>query len=104
MMKIDFYFIWKALFILKIFESLSWLFGHVSKQLDKKDKINLEFYDVTAWLTNNCNTHIGQYLKKKDNQTVKFGQLIDYKTKNIFLGKSYTKCVKKLVPGSFVQN
>ena len=22
-------------------------------------------YDVTAWLTNNCNTHIAQYLPKE---------------------------------------
>ena len=34
MMKNAFYFISKALFILKIFNFLSWLFGHVEKQLD----------------------------------------------------------------------
>ena len=34
MKKIDFYFISKAIFILKIFNFLSWLFGHVSKRLD----------------------------------------------------------------------
>ena len=43
---------------------LSWLFGYVAKQLDKKRKFNVKFYDVTAWLTNNCNTHIAQYLEK----------------------------------------
>ena len=31
MMKNDFYFILKALFVLKIFKFLSWLFGHVEK-------------------------------------------------------------------------
>ena len=40
-------------------------FGHVAKRLDKKDKVNFKFYDVTAWLTNNCNTHIGRYIEKK---------------------------------------
>ena len=30
-MKNAFYFIWKALFILKVFKFLSWLFGHVEK-------------------------------------------------------------------------
>ena len=30
-MKIAFYFILKALFVLKIFKSLSWLLGHVGK-------------------------------------------------------------------------
>ena len=32
MMKNDFYFILKALFVLKIFKFLSWLFGHVGKR------------------------------------------------------------------------
>ena len=33
-MKNAFYFTLKALFVLKIFKFLSWLFGHVEKQLD----------------------------------------------------------------------
>ena len=64
MMKNTFYFMSKALFVLKIFKFLSRLFGHAAKWLDKKDKVNFKFYDITAWLTNNCNTHIVQYLKK----------------------------------------
>ena len=54
----------KALFILKIFKFLSWLFGHVGRWYDKKDKIHFKFYDITAWLTNNCHTYIAQYLEK----------------------------------------
>ena len=64
MMKNDFYFTSKALFVLKIFKFLSWLFRHVVKWLDKKDKVDFKFYEVTAWLTSNCNTHIVQYLEK----------------------------------------
>ena len=64
MMKNAFYSISKTLLVLKIFKFLSWLFGHVAKRLDKKDKFSFKFYDVTAWLTNNCNTHIAQYLEK----------------------------------------
>ena len=63
-MKNAFYFTAKALYVLKILQFLSSLFGHVAKWLDKKNKVNFKFYDVTAWLTNNCNTHIAQYLKK----------------------------------------
>ena len=63
-LKKAFYFTSKALFVLKIFKFLFWLFGHVTKQLDWKDKVNLKFFDVTAWLANNCNTHIAQYLEK----------------------------------------
>ena len=29
-----------------------------------KDKFNFEFYEVTAWLKNNCNINIAQYLEK----------------------------------------
>ena len=58
------YFTSKALFILKIFKFLSWIFGRVAKWLDWKDKVNFKFYDVTAWLKNKCNTHIAQYLEK----------------------------------------
>ena len=63
-MKNIFYFTSKALFVLKIFKFLPWFFGHLAKRLDKKDKINFKFYDVTAWITSNCNTHIAQYLEK----------------------------------------
>ena len=64
MMKNAFYFTSKARFVLKIFKFLSSLFDHVIKQLDQKDKVNLKFCDVTTWLTNNCNTHIAQYLER----------------------------------------
>ena len=37
MMKNAFYFTLKALFVLQIFNFLSWLFGHVAKRLDWKD-------------------------------------------------------------------
>ena len=61
-MKNAFYFTFKAL---KMFEFLSRLFGNVEKRLEKKNKVNFKFYDVTTWLTNNFNTHITQYLKKQ---------------------------------------
>ena len=63
MMKNALYLTSKALFVLKIFKFLSWLFDHVAKWLDKKDKVNFKFYDATAWLTNSCNMYIAQYLK-----------------------------------------
>ena len=33
------------------------------KGLIIKIKVNFEFYDVTAWLTNNYNTHVAQYFQ-----------------------------------------
>ena len=64
MMENAFYFTSNALFALKIFTFLHWLFSHVSKRLDYKDKVNFKFYDVTDWLTNYFDTHIAQYLEK----------------------------------------
>ena len=62
MMKNAFYFILKALFVLKIFKFLSWLFGHVGKTAWLENKVNFKIHDVTTWLTNNYNTHVAQYL------------------------------------------
>ena len=63
-----FYFMLKALFVLKIYKLLSWLFGHVGKWFDLKAKFNFKIYDVTEWTTYNYNTYIPQYLRSKGNQ------------------------------------
>ena len=55
----------KALFVLGIITFLSWLFGYAEKRLDKKTTVNFNTCDVTNWTTDNYNTHIIQYLKKK---------------------------------------
>ena len=49
-------------------------------------------YDVTGWEANNCNTHMDQYLEKKGNEAIKFGQVIEYNTRKFFLEKPYTNC------------
>ena len=38
--------------------------GHVEKQLDLKDQINFQTYDVTTWETNNFQDSTHLYLKK----------------------------------------
>ena len=40
----------------------------------------------------------------KGNQTIKFGQLIECNMRNIFLEKSYTNVVEKLVPNPFLES
>ena len=62
-MKNAFYFTSKSFFVVKIFKVFVLLFGQAAERLDKKDKVNFKFYNATAWLTNNCNTHIAQYLE-----------------------------------------
>ena len=39
--------------------------------------------------------------RSKGNQTTKFGQLIEYNMRNIFLETSYTKCGEKASPRRF---
>ena len=49
--------------------------------------------------------HILPYISRsKDNQTVKFGQLIEYNMTKIFVGKSYPNVMEKLVPNPFLKN
>ena len=40
----------------------------------------------------------------KGKEAIKLGQLIEYNKKNIFLGKSYTKCGGKTSPKPFHKN
>ena len=39
--------------------------------------------------------------RSKGNQTMKFGQLIEYNMRNIFLVISYTKCAGETIPRPF---
>ena len=41
--------------------------------------------------------------RSKGNKTIKFGQLIEYNTRNIFLENSYTKCGKETIPRPFLK-
>ena len=42
--------------------------------------------------------------RSKGKQTMKFGPLIEYNKRNIFLEKSHTKCDRKTVPRLFSKN
>ena len=42
--------------------------------------------------------------RSKDNQTIKFGQLIEYNMRNIFLEKSYGKYGRETSPRPFLKN
>ena len=53
--------------------------------LIKTIRLISDIYDVTTWLTNNCNTH--NISRSKGNQTMKFGQLMERDMRNIFLKK-----------------
>ena len=100
MMKNVFYFTSKAILVFKIFEFLSWFFGHVAKWVDKKDKANFKFYDVTAWLTNSCKHILPNMASSKGTQRKKFGQLIECNMRKIFT----ENVMEKLIPDLFLKN
>ena len=91
MMKNTFYFTFKALFVLKIFKFLFWLFGHVENDLNRK--IGL----ISKCMTSQPDKQtiamhiLSNIFRSKDNQTVTFGQLLKYTMRNIFLQKSCAK-------------
>ena len=64
MMKNVFHFFLKALFVIRVFNFLSWRFGYAENRRDWRDTVNFKIYDVTAWKTDNCNAHVTQYLEK----------------------------------------
>ena len=39
--------------------------------------------------------------RNKDNQTMKFGQIVEYNMRNIFVEKLYTKCGGEAIPKPF---
>ena len=65
MMKKDFYFIWKALFILKILVLSLWSCSKSNFVKEIKEiKFVSKFMTPKNWLTKNYNTYIGQYITK----------------------------------------
>ena len=42
--------------------------------------------------------------RSKDDQAMKFGQLIKHSMRNSFLEKSYTECGKEIIPRPFSKN
>ena len=96
MMKNAFYFILKALFVLKIFKFLSWLFGHVENELIRKIRL------ISTFMTSQpgqqrITTHILLNISRtKGNQALKFGQLIEHPKRNIFLQKFCRKWVGEI--------
>ena len=53
MMKNAFYFTLNAIFVLKMFNFLSWPFWHAGKRIVKEAKVNFKICDVADWATNN---------------------------------------------------
>ena len=91
MMKNIFYFILKVLSVLKIFRLLSRLFGHVGKtaRLEKGwiRCLTSKFMTSQPGLQTIAIHILSNISQSKGNQTMKFGQLIEYNKRNVFLQK-----------------
>ena len=85
MMKNAFYFILKSLFVLKIFKFLSRLFGHVGNSLIRKIRLTSKFMTSLLGLQRIAIHIFPNISQSKGNQTMKFGELIEYNKRNIFL-------------------
>ena len=102
MMKNASYFTLKALFAPKIFKFLYYLFGHVDKWLDQKGKVN---FKIMTWQPEKQLQYtLSDISRSKCNHTKKFGQLIEYNTRNIFLVESCTKFGGQTSPRPFYEN
>ena len=81
---------------------MSWLFGHVEKRVDWKDKVNFKIYDVTAWEKQTTANHIlPNVSQSKSNQTVELSQLIQYNMRKIFLENHTQNCRGETISRSF---
>ena len=150
MTKNVFYFTLKAIFVLKIFKCLCWIFGHIENGLIKKIRLISKFITsqpgkqtiaihilsiilrskgngtrktaswkiaprkIAPYSNSNPNRNFnpggdllrgrgvqssgGQFPVMRGNQTMEFGQLIEYNMRNIFLEKSYTKYGWETIP------
>ena len=96
-MKNPFYSTLKTLFVLKIFKFLSWLWS-CRKTAWLERQVNFKIYGVATCLKNICNTHIANISRSKGNQAIRFGQLIEYNMRDIFLKQPYTKCGRETIP------
>ena len=103
-----FYFILKALLLSKYLNfCLSLLFDHVETWPDSKDKITSMIRLISKFMTSRpgkqtISIHILPNISRsKDNQLMKFGQLIEHNMRDIFLEKSYTKYSGKTISRPF---
>ena len=88
MMKNTFYFILKALFVLNIFKFLSRFFWSCTKNdLIWKIRLTSTFMTSKPGLQTIATQILPNISQSKGNQTMKFGQLIEYNKRNVFFQK-----------------
>ena len=81
-MKNAFYFTLKALFFLKIFKFFLWLSDHVQNSLIRKIMLISKFVTSQTGKQTIAIHILSNISRSKSNQTMKFGQLIEYNMKH----------------------
>ena len=90
-MKNAFYFVLKALFVLKIFKFLSLLWSCRKNGLIRNISLAPKFMTSQPYLQTIAIHILPNISQSKGNQGMKFGQLIEYDKRNIFLQKLWGK-------------
>ena len=75
----------------------------MAKRLDEKGLINFKFLTSQPGEQTIAISTLSNISRSKANQTMKFGQLIEYNVRNIFLEKSYRKCDGEARPNPFLE-
>ena len=97
MMKNTFYFTLESLFVLKIFNFLVMY----KSSLIRKIRFISKFMTSQSGQQSIAIHILPNISRSKDNQTMKFGQLIEYNKRETFVEKSYTKCDEETIPRPF---
>ena len=96
-----FYLTLKNIFVLKIFKFLSRFFGHVGKAT-WLERLTSKLMTSQPGLQTIAMHILPNISQSKGNQTIKFGQLIEFNKSNDFLQKLYSKWDKELVSDLFL--
>ena len=94
----------KALFVLKIFQFLSRLFGHVQKDFIRKRRSISKFMTSKPGKQTITINILPNMPRRKRNQTVTFAKLIEPNMTKIFHEKSFTKCSGETILKPFLKN
>ena len=86
-MKNAFYFTFHS----QIFKLLYLLFGHVETWFYQRDNVNFKIYSITTFQTIAIHM-LPNIARSNGNQRMKFGRIIEYNVRSIFLEKLCTEC------------
>ena len=66
--------------------------------------VDFNFWRHNLWETNNCNTHIAQYLKKQRQSDSEIWSINRKQLEKYFSWKLYAKCGGETIPRPFSKN